>query len=140
MNHEVAQAPVQLDSVLLREPRLPNHLLLLVCYPIDSNLLHIQIKGRQALGQLFIHEVAAEFFVVQHVHAELVLSRLEDALLIKTSLNHLKHLLVLGDLLADITWCAVPIRGHALVFVLSGAGCCSRARYMRRCHQDQFNN
>ena len=60
MNDEVAQALVQLCAVLVREARLADHLLLVVCQTVNSDFLVVEVEGGEALAQFFIHLISFE--------------------------------------------------------------------------------
>ena len=68
---------------------------------------------------------------MEHVHAELVLARLEHPLFIEASVHHLQHLFLFFDLGTHVA-ATSTISGHALVFDWAAG---SGTRYMRCRHQ-----
>ena len=121
VDHQVSKALVETLAVLLREARSVDYVLLGVREPVDADFLRVQVEGRETLRQLFVHLVAPELVVGDHVHAELVLSRLENALRVEARVDHLQHLVVFRDFSTEIaSRSATVARGHALVFQVGG--------------------
>ena len=73
VEHEVAEALVELCAVLVGVARLANDFKLgFIWASVDHNFLLVEVECRQTEYQLFIHGIILEFRVLEHLHRDLV--------------------------------------------------------------------
>ena len=121
VDEQVAQALVQLDAESVRKARPLHSFLLGLSEPtVNPDFLRLEIKRTQPPGQLCIHFIILQFGVFEHVHRELVLSRLENTLRVEPRVDHLQNSFLFIYFLAHIA----PVLPRRLTFIFYIA--CSR--------------
>ena len=98
-----SQALMEFCAVFLREARLFYDFQLSLIRPtIHSNFLTVQVKGRESHDKFFIHLVALEAWILEHLHRHLILARLKDSLLVEATIDHLQDLVFFSNFSAHV--------------------------------------